>query len=359
MLKKIDRYIIRKFLGTFVFAMTLIIFIVIIFDLSERIDDFIEKQAPLQEIIMVYYLNFIPYFANLFSPLFTFIAVIFFTSRMATNSEIIAILGSGVSFRRMLRPYFISAILLSLFSIYLSNFVIPSANRVRLDFESTYIKTTPRFSDRNIHMQVRPGEFVYLESFNDRTQVGYRFTLEKMEDQKLTYKLFAEQVRWDSIQQQWTIENYNIRTIDGLDEQLSFGRTMDTVLNFTPHDFIQNIKEMETMSFSELRAFIANEKLKGSENVKFYEVEMHRRIAFPFATLVLTLIGVSLSSRKVRGGIGLHLGIGLGISFAFILFMQISTTFATKGNLHPMLSVWIPNIFFGLLGFYLLRIAPK
>ncbi|MFO7977141.1 MAG: LptF/LptG family permease [Bacteroidales bacterium] len=359
MLKKLDHYIIRKFLGTFFFAMTLIIFIVIIFDLSEKIDDFIEKQAPMRDILLVYYLNFIPYFVNLFSPLFTFIAVIFFTSRLAFNTEIVAILSSGVSFRRLLRPYFISAILLSLFSIYLSNFVIPSANRLRLDFETTYVKTPTRFSDRNIHMQVRPGEFVYLESFNDRTQVGYRFTLEKMEDQKLTYKLFADQVRWDSIQQQWTIENYNIRVIEGLEEQLSFGHSMDTVLNFTPKDFIQNIKEMETMSFSELRDFIANEKLKGSENVKFYEVEMHRRIAFPFATLVLTLIGVSLSSRKVRGGIGLHLGIGLGISFAFILFMQISTTFATKGNLHPMLSVWIPNIIFGLLGLYLLRIAPK
>lgn len=171
--------------------------------------------------------------------------------------------------------------------------------------------------------------------------------------------MLADNVRWDSIQETWTIENYNVRTINGFEEQLSFGRSLDTVLSFTPKDFIQNLREMETMSFSELREFIANEKLKGSENVKFYQVELHRRIAFPFATLVLTLIGVALSSRKVRGGIGLHLGIGLSISFAFILFMQISTTFATKGGLHPMLSVWIPNLFFGILGIYLLRIAPK
>lgn len=359
MLKKIDLYIIRKFLGTFFFAITLIIFIVIIFDLSEKIDDFIEKQAPLREIIFVYYLNFIPYFINLFSPLFTFIAVIFFTSRLASNTEIIAILGSGVSFNRLLRPYFISAIVLSVLGIYLSNILIPPANRVRLDFEATYVKPPQPFRDRNIHMQIRPNEFIYLESFNNRTNIGYRFSLEKVTDGTLTYKLLAENVRWDSVQQIWTIENYNIRTIDGLEEQLSFGSSMDTTLAFTPRDFIQNLKEMETMNFGELREFIANEKLKGSENVKFYEVELHRRIAFPFATLVLTLIGMAVSSRKVRGGIGLHLGIGLSISFAFILFMQISTTFATKGNLHPMLSVWIPNLFFGLLGVYLLRMAPK
>jgi lipopolysaccharide export system permease protein len=359
MLKKIDLYIIRKFLGTFFFAMTLIIFIVIIIDLSERIDDFIEKQAPLNEIIFVYYFNFIPYFVNLFSPLFTFIAVIFFTSRMAFNTEIIAILSSGVSFRRMLRPYFISAILLSMLSIYLTNFLIPPANKQRLDFEYTYVRTPPRFRDRNIHMQVRPGEFVYLESFNDRTHVGYRFALEKITDGQLQYKMLADHVRWDSVSGHWTIENYNVRTIEGLHEELSFGRTLDTILPFTPRDFIQNLKEMETMSFGELREFIANERLKGSENVKFYEVEMHRRMAFPFSTMVLTLIGVSLSSRKVRGGIGLHLGFGISLSFAFILFMQVSTTFATKGNLHPMLSVWIPNIIFGILGIYLLRAAPK
>jgi lipopolysaccharide export system permease protein len=359
MLKKLDLYIIRKFLGTFFFAVTLIIFIVIIFDLSERIDRFITLQAPLRDIIFVYYLNFIPYFVNLFSPLFTFIAVIFFTSRMAFNTEIIAILSSGVSFRRLLRPFIISAVLLSIFSIYLSNFLIPPANKNRLEFEYVYVKAPPRFGDRNIHMQVRPGEFVYLEQFNDFSQIGHRFTLEKIVDGQLVYKMMANIIRWDSIQQLWRIENYNERTIDGFNEQLNFGRNRDTVLHFTPADFVQNLKDMETMNFGELRAFIANERLKGSENVKFYEVEFHRRIAFPFATLVLTFIGVALSSRKVRGGIGLHLGVGLALSFGFILFMQVTTTFATKGNLHPMLSVWIPNILFGILGLYLLRIAPK
>jgi lipopolysaccharide export system permease protein len=359
MLKKIDYYIIRKFLGTFFYALSLIIVIVIVFDLSEKIDDFIEKKAPLSEILFVYYVNFIPYFVNLFSPLFTFITVIFFTSRLAFNSEIIAILSSGVSFKRLLLPYFISAILLSLFSVYLSNFLIPPANQKRLDFEYTYVKDTQTFRDRHIHMQIRPGIFVYMEAFNERTGAGSRFTLEHIDEGELVYKLMAETALWDSTMAGWSIRNYNERVINGLQEEVSFGQRLDTILPFTPQDFIQDLKEMEMMNFSELRDYIANEKLKGTEHVKFYEVEKHRRMAFPFATLVLTLIGVSLSSRKVRGGIGLHLGLGIGLSFAFILFMQVSTTFATNGNLHPFLSVWIPNVFFGILGVYLLKVAPK
>lgn len=359
MLKTIDVYIIKKFLGTFFYAIALIIMIVIIFDLSEKIDDFIEKKAPLSEIILVYYANFIPYFINLFSPLFTFIAVIFFTSRLAFNTEIIAILGAGVSFKRLLLPYLISALILLLLSVYLSNFLIPQANQKRLDFEYTYVKSPQSFRDRNIHLQIRPGIFVYLESFNTRTSTAHRFSLEEISNGELTYKLMAENAEWDSIEGGWTIRNYSIRTINGLDEQLRSGEELDTILPFTPADFMQDLAEMEKMNFRELRDHIANERLKGSEFVKFFEVEKHRRMAFPFATLVLTLIGVALSSKKVRGGIGLHLGIGLAMSFSFILFMQVSTTFATNGNLHPFIAVWIPNLLFGILGAYLLKVAPK
>ena len=358
-MKKIDLYIIRKFLGTFFFAIGLIILIVIIFDFSEKIDDFIEKKAPLNEIIFTYYLNFIPFFINLFSPLFTFVAVIFFTSRLALNTEIVAMLSSGISFRRLMVPYVLSAIFLGLISVYLANIIIPPASKKRLDFEATYVKNPATFRDRNIHMQIRPGVFIFLESYNDRSNIGWRFTLERVEEGALVYKLAADNVRWDSIAKGWTIENYYTRTINGLHEELSFGHRLDTVLPFTPRDFVQNLREMETMNFSELHEYIQNEKLKGSENVKFYEVEMYRRMAYPVATLVLTLIGVSLSSRKVRGGIGLHLGVGLGLSFAFILFMQISTTFATNGNLHALLSVLIPNIFFGVIALYLYKTAPK
>lgn len=359
MLKKLDYYIIKKFLGTFVYAITLIIFIVVIFDLSEKIDNFIENQATLRDIILVYYVNFIPYFINLFSPLFTFITVVFFTSRMAFNSEIIAILSSGVSYRRLLVPYLISAVLLSLVSIYLSNVVIPPANEKRLEFEYEFVKKPSSFTGRNVHMQIRPGIFVYLESYSERTQTGYRFTMEKIENGNLKYKLFADQIKYNEEEEKWTIRNYNERMIDGLNEQLRFGNNLDTLLLFTPYDFTQNLKDMETMNFRELNTFIANERLKGSEIVSFYEVEKHRRLAFPFSTLVLTLIGVALSSQKVRGGIGLHLGAGITLSFSFILFMQVTTTFATNGDLHPMLAVWIPNIIFGILSAYLLKVAPK
>lgn len=333
--------------------------IVIIFDLSEKIDNFIENKAPVYDILFVYYLNFIPYFINLFSPLFTFIAVIYFTSRLAFNTEIVAILSSGISFRRMLLPYFVSAIFLAFLSIYLSNVLIPNANTKRIEFENTYIKSQQQFRERNIHLQIRPGEFVFLESYNERINIGYKFSLEHIKSGKLTYKLLAERAEWIDSIQTWALRNYYVREIGELNETLSSGTRKDTIINLKPSDFIQNIQDMETMNFRELERFIDNEKLKGSENIRFFLVEKHRRVAFPFATLVLTLIGVSLSSRKVRGGIGLHLGLGLLLSFTFILFMQVSTTFATNGNLPAMLAVWIPNIVFAILGFYLMKTAPK
>ncbi len=357
--KQLDLYIIRKFLGTFFFAITLIILIVIVFDLSEKIDDFIENQAPLGEILFVYYINFIPYFINLFSPLFTFIAVIFFTSRLAFNTEIIAMLSAGISFRRILVPYIISAIFLAMLSIYLSNVLIPGANEKRLDFENTYVRSPSRFRERNIHMQVQPGVFIFMESYNERANTGQRFTLEKIEQGELKYKLSAGSVIWDTINEHWRIRNYYIRKIDGINEELSFGRTKDTVLNFTPDNFMKSLREIETLNFRELQEQIEMERLKGSEHINFYLVEKHQRIAFPFATLVLTLIGVAMSAKKVRGGIGLHLGAGISLSFAFILFMQVSTTFATNGNLSPAIAAWIPNIIFGILGVYLLKKAPK
>ena len=358
-IKKIDSYIIKKFLGTFFYAIALIIVIVIIFDISEKIDDFIEKHAPLKEIIFIYYFNFVPYFVNLFSPLFTFIAVIFFTSKMASNTEIVAILGSGVSFKRMLRPYIISAIILALLSFVLSNFIIPPANKRRHEFEMKYIFNKVQSNDLNIHMQISSGTYVYCERYNCNDNTAYQFSLEKINDKGLYYKLSSNQARWDSAKGAWTIENYFIRRVDGLKEKLINGRKMDTIINLKPSDFVENLNNLETMNWSELNNYIKKEKLKGSDNLSYCEVEKNKRIAFPFATVVLTLIGVSLSSKKIRGGIGLNLGAGITLSFAFILFMQISTTFATNGNLPAVIAVWIPNIIFGALGMYLIKIAPK
>ncbi|MHC1706203.1 MAG: LptF/LptG family permease [Bacteroidales bacterium] len=358
-LKTIDWYIIRKFLGTFFFSISLIIIIVIIFDISEKIDDFLDKEAPLRKIIFQYYFNFIPYFINLFSPLFTFIAVIFFTSKLAGRTEIVAILSSGISFNRFLRPYLVSSIILAILSFLLANFLIPYTNVNLVNFENRYLKNQNKRTNIDIHMQLSPGVFAYVEGYNKIDETGYRFTIEKINDKGLYYKMTGEVLKWQSAKKNWQIRNFVIRKIDGMKETLIKGQTKDTLLPFTPLDFKISVENAKTMKFMQLRRFIEKEKMKGTENVMEFEVEKHKRIAFPFATIVLTFIGVSLSSRKVRGGIGLHLGAGIAISFAFILFMQVSTTFAIYGNLPPYIAVWIPNVLFGLLGIYLLKMAPK
>ena len=358
-MKKLDLYIIKKFLGTFFYALSLIIIIVIIFDISEKIDDFIESNAPVSAIFSDYYLNFIPFFANLFSPLFTFIAVIFFTSKMASNTEIVAMLSSGMSFRRILVPYFIAATVITILSLVLNNFVIPKANEKRLAFEEIYIRNKFRNLDRNIHKQIGKNTFIYFERFDNLRNTGYKFSLERIENGKLKSKLISEYIKWDSLANKWQIENYYIREINGLSESIKRGAHLDTTLNLDPKEFSRRINNIETLNYFELNKFIEEEKSKGSSKTVFYELEKHKRIAFPFATFILTLIGVSIASKKVRGGIGLHIGIGLLISFAYILFMQVSLTFSTNSNLSPLIATWIPNILFAILGLYLLRIAPK
>ena len=357
----IDRYIIRKFLGTFFYSIALLILIVVVFDVSEKIDDFLTRQAPLRAIIFDYYFNFIPYFINLFSSLFTFIAVIFFTSRLAERSEIIAMLSSGINFYRLLKPYMISATFLVILTLYLSNFLIPHTNIKLRAFEKQYIKNPIRSSTLNLHLQIEPGVFVYFESWDNIRTNGYRFTLEKIEDGKLSYKLMSDQVKWDSVASKWQLINYTERFIDTatFQQNIVFGSKKDTTLNLRPTEIIVDKEDMKIMNFNELNAFIHREKLKGSSMVKYYETEMHKRIAEPISALILTLIGVALSSRKVRGGTGMHLGIGLGITFAYILFMQITTQFSVYGNMVPMLATWIPNIFFGIVAIWLLLKAPK
>jgi len=357
----IDRYIIRKFLGTFFYSIALLILIVVVFDVSEKIDDFLTRQAPLRAIIFDYYFNFIPYFINLFSSLFTFIAVIFFTSRLAERSEIIAMLSSGINFYRLLKPYMISATFLVILTLYLSNFLIPHTNIKLRAFEKQYIKNPIRSSALNLHLQIEPGVFVYFESWDNVRTNGYRFTLEKIEDGKLSYKLMSDQVKWDSVASKWQLINYTERYIDTatFQQNIVFGSKKDTTLNLRPTEIIVDKEDMKIMNFNELNAFIHREKLKGSSMVKYYETEMHKRIAEPISALILTLIGVALSSRKVRGGTGMHLGIGLGITFAYILFMQITTQFSVYGNMAPMLATWIPNIFFGIVAIWLLLKAPK
>ena len=356
----LDRYIIKKFLSTFFFAIILIVSIAIIFDFSEKIDRFIERDAPLKAIIFDYYLNFIPYFAVLFMPLFTFISVLYFTSRMAYNTEIIAILSSGLSFKRLLKPYLISATIISIISFTLSNYVIPVSIKKKLNFEELYYHTRPMtYNKINVHRQIEPGIIIYLEGYNTENNYGRRFSIEKYKNGKLVSKLLSDDIRWDEEKHKWTIHNYYIREYDGDQQHITSGITIDTTLNMTPDDFSRRDNALEAMKLNELNAFIKNQKLQGSSDFVFSLIEKYKRISFPFSTFILTLIGVSVSSRKIKGGIGLHIGIGLLISFSYILFMQFSTQFALGGKLSPLLAVWLPNIIFAIVSYFLYRLVPK
>lgn len=356
-IKILDWYIIRKFLGTFFFALALIISIAIVFDISEKIDDFLEREAPLRAIVFDYYMNFIPYFGNLFSHLFIFIAVIFFTSRMAGQTEIIAILSSGVSFKRLLVPYMAASFILASLSLYMNNYVIPHSNTSRIAFETKYIKNPFVYKNRHVHRQIAPGQYIYFESFNNIDKIGYQFSYERIDKGKMVYKILSERIFWDSLKNKWTIENYFSRKIDGVKEKIETGYRLDTALAFSPSEFNRRTNFIETMDTPELNEYIKQELLRGSEEVPFYLVEKHKRISYPFATFILTVMGVSLSSRKVRGGIGVQIGAGILLSFTYIMFMQVSQTFATNGNLPAWLAVWIPNIVYTIIALVLLRKA--
>lgn len=358
-MKLLDRYIIRKFLGTFFFSLGLIIMIAVVFDISEKLDDFIEKKAPLDKIVFDYYLNFIPYFANLFAPLFVFISVIFFTARMAANTEIVAILNSGISFRRLLYPYLVSATVLATLLIYFNGWVIPHSNKVKLDFENVYIKNPVSFNQRNIHRQLVAGTFVYMESYNNAENIGYRFSMEKIVNGKRTWFLNSDRIKWDSTSSRWHIEQFYIRTINGYRETLRSGWQMDTLLDMHPSDFRRRANIIDAMDNPTLSKFIEEERTEGSVNINPYLVEKYRRYALPFSTFILTLIGVSLSSRKSRGGIGTQLGVGITLSFSYILFMQVFNTFAASGSIPPFIAVWIPNFIYACIAAYLVKLAPK
>ena len=357
-LKKLDIYIIKKFLGTFFFALGLIILVSVVFDFSEKIDDFIEKEAPLKAIIFDYYLNFIPYFSNLFSFLFVFISVIFFTSKMAVHTEIIAILSCGISYRRMLLPYFLAAFVIALLTFVLGHYVIPHSNVGRLNFEEQYFKKHYRSPENNIHRQIQPGVFIYLDHYNTRADYGTKFSMETIKDGRLISKMMADNIRWDSTQQKWKVHNYWIREIYGLKETITEGMELDTALNLSPEEFKRPHTIVESMTTPDLKDFIQEELSRGKSDVYYY-IELYRRTAAPFAVFILTIIGVSLSSRKIRGGMGMHIGFGIALSFSYILFMQVSKEFSVSGDLEPLVAVWIPNIIYTAIAFVLYKIAPK
>lgn len=359
---RIDRYIIYKFLGTYFFSIALIISITVIFDFNERIDKFTASNVPWFQIVFDYYLNFIPYFSNLFSPLFVFISVIFFTSKLADNSEIIAMMSTGMSFKRLLRPYMISATIIALTSFLLGAYVIPKGNIERVNFYNTYIhKKNITFAD-NVQLQVDTGVVAFISHFDNQTKTGYNFSLDKFVNKKLVSHLTARSIQYDTLADEryhWTIRGYRIRELKGMRERIVNGEKMDSLIMMEPSDFMYTKSQQETMTTPELREFIDKQKLRGASNVSTFEVEYYKRFATPFAAFILTLIGASISAQKRKGGMGLSLGIGLALSFSYILFQTISATFATNADWPAMLAVWIPNILFMIIAFILYRKAPK
>lgn len=358
--KKLDWYIFKSFILTFFIALILIIGIVIIFDISEKIDDFVKNEAPLKAIIVDYYLNFIPYFINMFSPLFVFITVVFYTSRQAANSEIIAILSSGVSYRRMLMPYMAAAAIITGLSLMLNLYVIPKSNATRLEFEQTYVKKRSAAKTRNIHYQIAPGEFVYVESFSQWNKTAYKFTLENIEDNRLVSKLSAESAQWDSTMDGWRLRRYVLRNYaDGLEDRVQCGERLDTVIALKLSDFYFNEKTVQTLSIKNLNALIETQKMRGDSNVMYAEIEKNNRYALPFSAFILTIMGVALSSRKKRGGIGWNLGLGIGLAFTYILFMRFSQMFVYAGTMSATIALWLPNVIFAIIAAILYKKAPK
>lgn len=359
-LKKLDWYIIRKFLGTYVFAIALIISIAVVFDFNENMDKMMDHHAPWSAIIFKYYANFIPYFANLFSPLFVFISVIFFTSKLAENSEIIAMFSSGISFKRLLRPYMISAAIIALATFLLSAYVIPRGSAVRLNFTENYIKRGKTVAANNVQLEVGKGVIAYIENYQRYDKSGTNFSLDKFEGKKLVSHLTANEITYDSTSvNKWTIHNYMIRQLKGMREKITRGNQKDTIINMQPSDILITKNQQEMLNSPQLKRYINRQKARGFANIKEFEIEYYKRIAMSFASFILTIIGASLSSKKTKGGIGLYLGIGLALSFSYILFQTLSSSFAVNGNMPPIIAVWIPNILYALIAFFLYQKAPK
>ena len=351
MFKTIDRYIIRKFLGTYVFAIILLLAIVVMFDINEKLDAFLK--APLHATIVDYFLNFIPYFANQFAPLFTFIAVIFFTSKLAMHNEIVAILSSGMSFRRLLRPYMVSAAVIAAASFVLSAYIIPPANVKRINYTNTYVKNKRVDYGANIMLMVAPNEIAYINRYDNITKTGIRFSLESFDkDKRLVSRLTATSIRWDTLYN-WRVNDYVIRDFRDGREYISKGMSLDTIIPFEPRDFLIAVNDCEKMTTPALARYVERQKERGVANIRTFEVEYHRRFAMTAAAFILTIIGMSLSSRKVKGGMGLNIGIGLVLSFGYILFMTVTQTFALSGLTSAMIAMWIPNVLFSLIALVL------
>lgn len=360
-LKILDAFIIGKYLGTFIYTLAVFVVIIVIFDLSEKLDDFLENNMSVWDTLTQYYAGSIPFYVNMLSPLINFIAVIFFTAKMADQTEIVPILSGGVSFNRFLRPYFISAFIIFSANLISNLFILPYTNQIKNKFENEVVKKKDPFTKEKIHMKLDSNTYIFIDAFDNRTNIGYRFTLDKFKGDVLQKKLMAQTVKWDSLKRKWIISDYSVRNISGMKEKMIVESSVpkDTTLDMRPDDFSVYENVYSSMSNKELLDKIEKEKIRGAGIMNDLLFEKYKRWLSPLSAFVLTLIGVSLSSRKVRGGVGLPLGVGIFLSFTYIVLSQFAMIFSTKGGFHPLAAVLTPTLVFGLLGFYLLRRAPK
>lgn len=350
--KILDSYILGKFLGTYFMATLLVLAVIAMFDVTEKLDAFLT--APLKETVLDYFVSFLPYFAVQLSPLFVFIAVIFFTTKLAGNSEIIAILSSGVSFRRLLVPYMIGAAVIASLTFVLSNYAIPPTNVKRIAYTNKYVRNKSVEAGTNIQLQVKPGVVAYMARFENSRKIGYRFSLDKFNGKKLVSRMTAQTITYDSLKPyNWTVHDYMIRSFDGMKETIKRGSTIDTIIPIEPRDFLIAANDQETLTTPELSDYIEKQKMRGVANIKAFEIEKEKRLASTAAAFILTLIGMSLSARKVKNGMGLNIGIGLALSFSYILFMTVSSSFAISGATTPFIAAWIPNVIYLAIGIWL------
>jgi lipopolysaccharide export system permease protein len=373
-MKILDKYILRKFLTTFLFVVGVLMIVLVVIDYTEKNEDFINNKPPLAAIIFDYYLNFIPYYANLLSPITIFIATVFVTSQLSARTEIVAILSAGISFNRLLVPYIVGSLIVGVFTYIAVSYIIPNANKGRIAFELKYIKNPYTFDKRNIHFKVAPETYVSLESYNNAINTGYQFTIESIRGTELLSKLSADRVVWVDTTKSWRLEGIRLRKFfkvsdtaamaggvrNGLGyEDIKFIGQMDTILNMAPKDFESNYQRNETMTTPELETFIKNEQLRGVESLAPYFVERYLRLTYPFAILILTMIGVILSSRKSREGPGFQIAVGFILAFIYIMFFVMSRSIALTGNIDPLLACWLPNIVFSIIGLVLYKTVPR
>lgn len=354
----LDRYILKQFLGTYFLATLLFLAVIAMFDVTEKLDAFLT--APLKETLFDYFASFLPYFANQLSPLFVFISVIFFTSKLAGNSEIIAILASGVSYRRLLRPYMVGAAVLAILSFALSNYIIPPTNVARIAYTNKYVRNKSVESGTNIQLMASPGNVVYISRFENSNKSAYRFSMDRFDGKTIQSRLTARTAQYDSTRQyHWRLTDYMIRNFDGMKESVSTGYTLDTIIPIEPKDFLIASNDQETLTTPQLTEYIEKQKMRGVANIKAFEIEREKRYAATAAAFILTLIGMSLSSRKVKGGMGLNIGIGLALSFSYILFSTVTSSLAINGITTPFIAMEIPNVVYLSIGIYLFRRASR